>query len=151
MILSTIAFVYAPLALVPIIMIMLLVAIIPMIFFILTLQKALNRCSPENRAMPPENVWLLLIPLFNLVWMFIVVNNMARSLAQEFKKREMTIEEIEPGKSIGLAYCILAVCSVIPFLGILSGLAAFVCWIMYWVKIDGYSSRLLYQELPPAR
>ncbi|MDO8301736.1 MAG: hypothetical protein Q7T18_00690 [Sedimentisphaerales bacterium] len=54
------------------------------IFFILTLQKALNRCSPENRAMQPGMIWLLLIPLFNIVWIFFVVLNMAKSLGAEF-------------------------------------------------------------------
>ena len=39
--------------------------------------------------------------------------------------------------------CILTVCSVIPFLGILTGMAAMVCWIIYWVKIFGYSGALI--------
>ena len=37
------------------------------IFYILSLQKALNRCAPENRAMEPGMVWLLLIPCVFLV------------------------------------------------------------------------------------
>ena len=134
------------LAIFPIILIILLVSLIPMVFYILTLQKALTRVSPENRAMPPENAWLLIIPLFGLIWHFIVVNNMARSLAAEFKKREITVEEVEPGKSLGLATCILQVCTIIPFLGFLAGLAGLICWILYWIKIDGYSSKLLFHQ-----
>ncbi len=41
------------------------VFLIPWIFYLLTLSKALNRCSPANRSMSPGQVWLLLIPLFN--------------------------------------------------------------------------------------
>lgn len=131
------------------VLIMIGVMLIPTIFYILTLNKALNRCSPENRAMPPENVWLLLIPFFSLIWQFIVVGNVAKSLAAEFKKREIQVEEAEPGKSIGMAYCILNVCAIIPFVGFLAALAGLICWILYWVKIDGYSAKIAH-PLPQA-
>jgi heme/copper-type cytochrome/quinol oxidase subunit 2 len=111
------------------------------IFFILTLQKALNRCSPENRAMQPGMIWLLLIPLFNIVWIFFVVINMAKSLGSEFTKRGIAADP-EPGKTLGLAYAILAICSAIPFVGFLAGIGCLVCFIMYWVKIAGYSKQL---------
>ena len=54
------------------------VLLVPMIFYLLTLQKALNRCSPECRAMNPGMVWLMLIPLFNVVWQFFIVINLAK-------------------------------------------------------------------------
>ena len=117
------------------------IMLIPLIFYCLTLQKALNRVSPENRAMAPGMVWLLLIPLFNIVWQFMVVLNMAKSLGAEFKKRNLA-EEADPGKSIGLTACILLCCSVIPFVGGLAGLGYLVCWIIYWVKIAGFSGKL---------
>jgi hypothetical protein len=123
------------------VVIMIAVSLAVTIFFILTLQKALNRCSPENRAMQPGMTWLLLIPLFNLVWIFIVVINMAKSLGAEFQKRNIAIEP-EPGKTIGLAYAILAACSIVPFVNYLTGIPALVCWIIYWVKIAGYSKEL---------
>ena len=117
------------------------IALIPVIFYSLTLQKALNRCAPENRAMAPGMVWLLLIPLFNLVWHFFVVINVAKSLGAEFQKRGLP-EEPDPGKKLGLIMCILACCGIIPFLGILCSLGALVCWIMYWIKIAGFSGKL---------
>ena len=124
-----------------ILLIVFAVSLIPAIFYILTLQKSLNRCSPENRAMAPGMVWLLLIPLFNLVWHFFVVINIAKSLGAEFQKRGIA-EELEPGKKIGLIMCILACCGIVPLLGILCSLGAFVCWIIYWIKIAGFSSKL---------
>jgi len=115
--------------------------LIPFIFYLLTLQKALNRCSPENRAMNPGMVWLTLIPLFGLVWQFFVVINVAKSLGAEFLKRGQA-EEPQPGKTLGLVMCILSCCGIIPFLGVLCSLGALVCWIIYWVKIAGFSARL---------
>jgi hypothetical protein len=117
------------------------ILLIPAIFYCLTLQKTLNRCAPENRAMQPGMVWLLFIPLFNLVWHFFVVLNIAKSLGAEFQKRGMA-EDPQPGKKIGLIMCILACCEIIPILGVLCLLGALVCWIIYWVKIAGYSARL---------
>jgi len=118
-----------------------IIFVIPAIFFILTMQKALRRCAPENQVMSPGATWLLLIPLFNLVWDFVLVTQMAASLEREFKRRNIPVEPA-PGKSIGLASCILFLRAVIPILGIPCFIAAVVCGIMYWVKIAGYSSTL---------
>lgn len=137
---------YSIAAFLPLIFIMFAIFMIPTIFYILTLSKALKRCAPENQAMPPDNVWLLLIPLFSIVWQFIVVTNIAKSLAAEFRARDIHTDEVEPGKSIGLAYCILNCCAIIPLLGILAGIAGLICWILYWVKIDNYSSQI---SMPP--
>jgi len=125
------------------------ILLVPAIFYLLTLQKALNRCSPENRAMNPGMVWLMFIPLFNLVWHFFIVLNMAKSLGAEFQKRGMA-EEPKPGQTIGLVMCVLACCGIIPVLGMLASLAGLVCWILYWVKIAGYSSKLAAPAAPAA-
>lgn len=117
------------------------VLLVPFIFYLLTLQKALTRCSLENRAMQPGMVWLMFIPFFNLVWHFIIVGNLAKSLAAEFQQRGIA-EEPAPGKTIGLTMCILNCCCVIPFLGGLCALGGLVCWIIYWVQIAGFSGKL---------
>lgn len=116
--------------------------LIPAIFYILTLQKALERCAPVSRTMQPGMVWLLLVPLFNMIWSFFVVLALARSLANEFARRGIPGPEPEPGQSIGLAMCICACCGFIPILGVLASLASLVLWVMYWVKISGYSQAL---------
>jgi len=124
-----------------IILLILGVVFIPAIFYILTLKKALSRCSVENRAMAPGLVWLQLVPIFNLVWHFFIVINVANSLEKEFEQRGIPIIS-KPGRSIGLATCILAALSIIPVAGVLLGIAAIICWIIYWVKIADYSSQI---------
>ena len=119
--------------------------LLPMIFFLLTLQKALQLCSIQNRIGDPSQVWLMLIPVFNLVWQFILVSHISTSLGNEFRSRNIQ-KEPEPGKSIGLAFCILTVCSIIPFLGFLTAIGGLICWIMYWSKISTYSTELLYSQ-----
>jgi hypothetical protein len=121
--------------------------ILPMIFFSLTLQKALQRCALEHRSVDPSMVWLMLIPLFNLVWQFIIVSHLSTSLGNEFRSRNIQ-KEPEPGKTIGLAFCILAVGNIIPLLGFFTVIPSIICWILYWIKISSYSSELFFLNAP---
>lgn len=120
---------------------MVLLLIIPIIFYLIALQKALSRCSTKNRAMSPALVWLLLIPIFNLFWHFFIVVKVAKSLQNEFRSRSIAFKS-PPGQNIGLAMCILSVLSFIPYVGFLCSIAALVCWIIYWIKIAGFSSQI---------
>ncbi len=122
----------AGLGLLTIVFIVCALLLVPFIFYLLTLQKALTRCSPECRAMSPGLVWLWLLPLFNFVWQFFVVLNIAKSLGAEFRKRGMA-EDPNPGQTLGLIMCIG---------NLICGPVGFICWILYWVKIAGYSSKL---------
>lgn len=117
--------------------------LIPRIFYLITLQSTLDTVSIENRKMPSGNVWLLLIPLFGTVWHFIIVNNLADSIAAEAKSNDIRIEESRPAYSVGLAMCILNCFFFIPGLNIVTGIAGLVCWILYWVKISAYKTTLL--------
>ena len=116
-------------------------AILPAIFYMLTLYRVLSRCAPESRAMEPGLVWLLLVPIFNLIWHFVVVSKVATSLQREFQRRGVA-EPVDTGRQLGLAMSILACLGIIPIVGILSALAAMICWILYWMKIAGLSGRL---------
>ena len=42
-----------------------------------------------------------------------------------------------------MAYCILLCCNWVPLIGAVSGIAAFVCWVIHWVKIHEYKKRLI--------
>jgi hypothetical protein len=122
------------------ILIILVIALLPQIFYLLTLQNTLLKVSPSNRKMVPGQVWLTLIPLFGMVWQFIVVTRMADSLQAEFRERGITVPEEKPGYSLGIAYCVLYCCSIIPILGGLASLGGLVVWIIYWVKINEYKN-----------
>lgn len=122
------------------------VVFLPVILFLWTLHKTLKEIRPENRLMQPGEVWLVLIPLFGLVWQFILVARIADSLHSEFSTRNISLDEDRPGLSFGMAYCILFLCSVLPYIGVLSAVAGFVCWIIYWVKISSFRNRLIMQN-----
>ena len=117
------------------------IMLVPTIFYLLTLQKALNRCSPECRAMNPGMVWLMLIPFFNIVWQFIIVLNMAKSLGRGIPEARHTPRT--PTRAKPLAWSCAS-------RYLLCGLIGLVCWIIYWVKIAGYSSKLATAPMPTA-
>ncbi len=133
-----------------ILLILILVIIAPFILFLLTLQKALSRCSPENQACPPGWVWFLFVPLFNIIWLFVLVSKIALSLEREFQARSIPVER-NPGRNLGMTWGVLNLASgslmtFSPVLGYACLLGAFVCWISYWVKISAYSTRLAAAE-----
>lgn len=126
-----------------IIMIVLICAIIlPFILYLVMLHKTFDLISPENRLMPGGQVWLMFVPLFNIGWQFVIVNRLSESLRKEFISKNLPLKEENPGKNIGIAYCILRCCSIIPILGALASLGGLVCWIIHWVKISEYKKTL---------
>lgn len=117
-------------------LIFLVLVLIPTIFYLISLQKALEAVSPENRQMPPGQVWLSLIPIFNFVWMFIVVNKIADSFQLECYRLNISTVEFKPGKKIGSAKNMLRLCTFIPILSVLANIGFIICWIMYWIKVN---------------
>ena len=119
-----------------------LVLLLVFIFFLLALQRTLAQCRPENRTMEPGQVWLNLIPLFNLAWMFITVTRLSESLRNEFYDRGMGRRADDYGQGLGIATCGLSLASNIPYIGCVFFLGWIVCFILYWIRIVGYSNQL---------
>lgn len=132
------------------IFIVLLLALIPAIFFLLTLQKTLKAIAYESRLMQPGQVWLLLIPLFNLVWIFITVIRISDSIKNECERLNIAVNETRPTYGIGLAMSILYIAGsglyqsrIIQMAGTLLSLAGVICWIIYWVKVNDYRKLII--------
>ena len=122
--------------------------ILPTVFYLLTLQRALQKCSPKNRSQSPGLVWLEIVPFLGFIWQFVNVLAIGKSLGSELRARGIPTDSA-PAQSIGLAMCITGVCVVIPFVGTLLALAHLVLFIIYWVKVAEFS-RQLDLARPPA-
>lgn len=109
--------------------------LVPYVLFLLTLQKTLQIISPENRKMP-GNVWLMFIPLFNIVWPFIMVSRIADSIGDECLRLNIPVRAQRPTYNIGLTYSILSITS--GFIPLIGALAAITTWVMYWTKVNEY-------------
>ena len=113
-------------------------------FFLLNLRDLLMNVGSQNRAMQPDQVWLNLIPLFNLVWVFVTIVKVRDSVRAEFQSRNWAPKG-DFSFGLGIAAAILTILSWGPF-----GLAALVCWIVYWIRMSELKSQLItYQAYPP--
>jgi hypothetical protein len=128
----------------PLLIVILWFTLIALILYLLTVGNALKKCAPASRTMKPGKVWLLLIPVFGLVWHFVIIMNVAKSLGNEFARLGVPRPEPTLGKNIGLATCVGNCCLVIPIplLRDLAAIPAFVLWGAYWAKIAKYSKVL---------
>ena len=138
--------------------VLLLAFVIPGVLFFLSQQKILQVIKPENREMSPGSVWLQFIPAFGMIWQFIVVTRIARSISKEMASRlgdtildssqvQMKGTDDSSTYTIGIAYCLLTTLGVIinystlystsslKFLGSIFVLTGMVCWIIYWVRL----------------
>jgi len=116
----------------------LIIALIPKIFYILTLQKTFKNISFENQRMEPNNTWLLLIPVFGLVWHFIVLNRLFDALYAEKTSKGIDFQNLKQNKQLGLAVCILACCMFVPGVRTVAFMGYLVCWIIFWIKVNDY-------------
>jgi hypothetical protein len=117
--------------------VMLLLAAIPAILAYLILK----RVPPAYRKQDPALSFLLLIPFFSLVWAFFVHPRVAASLKAYFDAQGAH-EHGDCGATLALWSCILAVCSLIPLLGMLAGLSSLVLLIVFYVKAFEFSKNL---------
>jgi hypothetical protein len=106
-------------------------------FFLLNLRDLLTQVSPQNRAMRPDQVWLNLIPLFNLAWIFVTVVKVRDSVGAEFRSRGWAPKG-DFSLGLGIAAAILTILGWGPF-----GLAALVCWIVYWIRMSELKNQLI--------
>lgn len=113
-----------------------------MIIWLLNMSKALDNISQDFRSMNPGAVWLTMIPLFGLVWQFMVVNAVANGLVKEFNSRGLITSEAKPGSGIGQTGCIMICCSIIPIVGYGFGIIGLIFIVVHLVRIREYIAEL---------
>ena len=111
------------------------------LMFLTTLKRLLEQCAPHNRLMEPGQVYLNLIPCFGSIWMFFTVSRVGQSLRNEFDERGTDLPG-DYGQQLGISFAGLTLSWIIPYVGILFGLAGVICWIVYWVKMAEYNRHL---------
>jgi hypothetical protein len=135
-------------------------------FFLLTLNRALKAVAEGNRQITPRAVWLTivinLIPVMGPIWSIYVVRRMAASIRREFEERGWPTTGEGFGRIAGLLWAWgallyvpinvvqlylqfsgdMATATMISLVSLPVALGLFACFIVYWVQMYVYGSRL---------
>lgn len=100
-----------------------------------------KRIPEQYRLMPPNQVWLLLIPVFNIFWNFFVFLRLADSYKAYFNAQgDASVNDC--GKQLALIYCISVCCLVIPYLNACIGIVSLVLLIIVLLKFNELKNRI---------
>jgi hypothetical protein len=111
------------------------------IFFYKNIQDLMYEVAPHNQQVPPTNIWLMFIPLFNLVYGFIIYPKIADSVRFELEERDHS-QPGDYGRGLGVTLPILRVCQIIPILKYLAFVGWLIVLIVYWVKMAEFKKAL---------
>lgn len=135
------------------VLIFFLALLIPGILFLLTLSNTLKVISPSNRTVEPSSVWLMLIPVVNLFWPFVLYSKIRDSINFEYKSKGVA-DTAEATHKIGIVLSIAVLLNALYTTFIsrsdlgasLIGTTMLISWIVYWVQISNHKKKL--QSLP---
>jgi len=120
------------------------------IFYCWSLFDAMRRLPKEKQLLPAWLCWLILIPIAGIVFNWIMEPFIIpKSFAANFPETDAVVQ----GKSrslfgLGLAHVILMTVSIIPVIGFITGIASFIIWIIYWVKVVNFKNEHLLTVSP---
>lgn len=120
------------------------------IFWLRSMQRALEACHPLSRNGEPGMVWLTFIPVFGLVWQFIATTRVSEALAREYHRRGWHSEEGRPGLELGTIACVLVtlvfvvrgIWQIHPGVGFIGTLAIGACMYRHLDRLNAYRERL---------
>lgn len=128
---------YSILALIPIILLLFTIAIL----FIRSIQQLYQNANPEFRTIEPIMTWLLMLPLFNFVWMFVVLRSVQQLLYQELRVRNIDFEG-DRLYNIGVVLGISNIFVLFPYVRWVSIPISLILFIIYWRQIIRYKTLL---------
>jgi hypothetical protein len=126
---------------------LLVIGFIAFVAFLASVDRVVKRVEPENRRMDPGQVWLCLIPGFNLLWIVVMIERVGESIRNEFIARGRHKLSESYGKTAGLAFVFLSWVGI-PFAiettpcVLVFWFFAFIYWVVYWTQISNYARKL---------
>jgi hypothetical protein len=105
--------------------------------FLTTMKHCLDQMAPENRRLRRSQLWLNLIPVFNLFWVFVTALRFSDSFKAEMQRRPGSTTLAQSRKGLVTATLFVIFMVTLPT-GFLSWLT-FGLWILalafYWKEI----------------
>lgn len=114
--------------------ILIIVPLVTFLFYINALRKTLAVIDPEMRVQAPGLAWLLLIPIFNVIWFFFLL----RAIRDGFDRMAAAgrlIKNVDTGYGMGLAMGCCWAAMLIPRLTLYAFIPMMVFSILHWNKL----------------
>lgn len=124
----------------PFLIIGIMVMIYAAVMIAMLVHKLWEAIQPAHpRTTPGQAVGYMFIPFYNFYWMFQVYHGWAQDYNRYIRSAQLAAPPVS--ESIGLTVSILAVCSAVPYIGVLPALANLVCMGLFFSQaIDGANS-----------
>jgi hypothetical protein len=113
------------------------------IWILLFLQSCYRAVPAEHRRMQPELVWLMLVPLFFIVWQYFVFLRLSRSFSAAYAAQGRL--DVDSSEKLALAYCICFTLWLVPFVNCVAAPAALVLLILVLLRFKTLKRGLLEQ------
>ncbi len=89
------------------------------IWYLMTMYKLFSAIAPRNRDMEPGMIFLIFVPLINIVWPWLIMFRACSSLQKEYEDRGMKGDG-DYGKTKGLVHLVGSiVCPPVGFVGLI--------------------------------
>lgn len=121
--------------------VVIVISLVVLIVVAVLIAGCYSRIPQQYREMEPGMVYLILIPCFNLVWIFFVTMRLSTSFQKYFVAHGRT-DVGDCGYQIGLWCSICIVLANIPCVQYIAGPAALVLLIIYLVKVMGLKNQI---------
>jgi len=96
------------------------------------------------RTTPGKAIGFCFIPFFNIYWIFVAFKGLGEDMNKTLQSRGI---QYQVSEGLGLACCILFLCCMIPYLGLLTGIPTIIVWIFFFKSVKDGAIALLEQGM----
>ena len=120
---------------------LIIIPFVTFIFYIRAISKTIKAIDPEYRTQSPGMAWLLLIPIFNVIWFFFLLKSIKTSFLRMHENKRIS-QPIDTGYTYGIAMGCCWAAIFIPKLIFVALIPMFVFSILHWTKLSNARRRL---------
>ena len=120
----------------PELIVALTISLIIYVLYLLTNYRLLKSIPANYQTWKPIWVWTMLIPIANLIIHFFLVYNTSKSLFKLFNAHGKDTKHLNLTFNIGIAFCILTICNIIPAVAVVTSFFSTCLFVIYWIQLS---------------
>ncbi len=120
---------------------LIIIPFVTFVFYIRAISKTIKAIDPEYRTQSPGMAWLLLIPVFNVIWFFFLLKSIKTGFLRMYENKKIS-QPIDTGYTYGIAMGCCWAAIFIPKLIFIALIPMFVFSILHWTKLNNARKRI---------